>query len=191
MSFNSYQWNACLCHNSFLVTDSLYQKRLSIDGRQLNLEVFDPCSLVRQFSLCFLLHPEPSALLISPLQGSEKVLIISETCPLMTRPFRVSEQHGALVKISTSYLFLPGRMWRADVSWRSRWIGRMALWWFTPSVSSCPSSMLRTSCSRSERAVERHVKGECVSELWPGPLWSPGLSLIWNLKNVHQKVKKK
>uniref|UniRef100_A0A8C7G3Q3 small monomeric GTPase n=1 Tax=Oncorhynchus kisutch TaxID=8019 RepID=A0A8C7G3Q3_ONCKI len=25
-------------------TDSLYRKRLSIDGRQLNLEVFDPCS---------------------------------------------------------------------------------------------------------------------------------------------------
>ncbi|XP_027883230.1 RERG/RAS-like b isoform X2 [Xiphophorus couchianus] len=25
-------------------TDSLYHKRLSIDGRQLNLEVFDPCS---------------------------------------------------------------------------------------------------------------------------------------------------
>ncbi|KAF7658217.1 hypothetical protein LDENG_00015730 [Lucifuga dentata] len=25
-------------------TNSLYHKRLSIDGRQLNLEVFDPCS---------------------------------------------------------------------------------------------------------------------------------------------------
>uniref|UniRef100_A0A4W5QIZ1 small monomeric GTPase n=1 Tax=Hucho hucho TaxID=62062 RepID=A0A4W5QIZ1_9TELE len=28
----------------FSVLDSLYRKRLSIDGRQLNLEVFDPCS---------------------------------------------------------------------------------------------------------------------------------------------------
>lgn len=34
-----------------LVTDSLYHKRLSIDGRQLNLEVFDPCSEVRNLFL--------------------------------------------------------------------------------------------------------------------------------------------
>ncbi|KAK1798547.1 hypothetical protein P4O66_006657, partial [Electrophorus voltai] len=29
---------------TLLSTDSLYRKRLSIDGRQLNLEIFDPCS---------------------------------------------------------------------------------------------------------------------------------------------------
>ena len=29
-----------------LFADSLYRKRLSIDGRQLNLEMFDPCSQV-------------------------------------------------------------------------------------------------------------------------------------------------
>ncbi|KAG7221139.1 hypothetical protein INR49_017517 [Caranx melampygus] len=29
-------------------TNSLYHKRLSIDGRQLNLEVFDPCSQARR-----------------------------------------------------------------------------------------------------------------------------------------------
>lgn len=31
----------------FLLSDSLYHKRLSVDGRQLNLEVFDPCSQVQ------------------------------------------------------------------------------------------------------------------------------------------------
>lgn len=30
-----------------LAADSLYHKRMSIDGRQLNLEVFDPCSQVQ------------------------------------------------------------------------------------------------------------------------------------------------
>lgn len=47
-------------------TDSLYRKRLSIDGRQLNLEVFDPCSQVKRvtntskkvFLFCFFLFYE-------------------------------------------------------------------------------------------------------------------------------------
>ncbi|XP_030622703.1 RERG/RAS-like b [Chanos chanos] len=37
-------------------TNSLYRKRLSIDGRQLNLEVFDPCSQSRG-SRCILEEP--------------------------------------------------------------------------------------------------------------------------------------
>ncbi|XP_036391727.1 ras-related and estrogen-regulated growth inhibitor-like protein [Megalops cyprinoides] len=36
--------------------NSLYRKRLSIDGRQLNLEVFDPCSQVEE-SRCILEEP--------------------------------------------------------------------------------------------------------------------------------------
>ncbi|XP_075946147.1 RERG/RAS-like b [Anarhichas minor] len=36
--------------------NSLYHKRLSIDGRQLNLEVFDPCSQV-QHARCILEEP--------------------------------------------------------------------------------------------------------------------------------------
>ncbi|XP_049579713.1 RERG/RAS-like b [Syngnathus scovelli] len=37
-------------------TNSLYRKRLSIDGRQLNLEVFDPCSQ-RSEARCILEEP--------------------------------------------------------------------------------------------------------------------------------------
>lgn len=37
-------------HPALFVADSLYHKRLSIDGRQLNLEVFDPCSQVCVYS---------------------------------------------------------------------------------------------------------------------------------------------
>ncbi|CAN0423636.1 ras-related and estrogen-regulated growth inhibitor-like protein isoform X2 [Petromyzon marinus] len=29
-------------------SDSLYRKRLSVDGRQMNLEIFDPCSQLRE-----------------------------------------------------------------------------------------------------------------------------------------------
>ncbi|KAL4622854.1 ras-related and estrogen-regulated growth inhibitor-like protein [Arapaima gigas] len=38
-------------------TNSLYRKRLSIDGRQLNLEVFDPCSQQNVESRCILEEP--------------------------------------------------------------------------------------------------------------------------------------
>ncbi|XP_057693281.1 RERG/RAS-like b [Corythoichthys intestinalis] len=37
-------------------TNSLYRKRLSIDGRQLNLEVFDPCSQISE-ARCILEEP--------------------------------------------------------------------------------------------------------------------------------------
>ncbi|XP_027023778.2 RERG/RAS-like b [Tachysurus fulvidraco] len=37
-------------------TSSLYQKRLSIDGRQLNLEIFDPCSQNME-NICILEEP--------------------------------------------------------------------------------------------------------------------------------------
>lgn len=64
----SYVFNTChlwiwiMCRAFLTVshppTDSLYRKRLSIDGRQLNLEVFDPCSQVKHVtntSKCFVL----------------------------------------------------------------------------------------------------------------------------------------
>nr|XP_043872654.1 RERG/RAS-like b isoform X1 [Solea senegalensis] len=38
-------------------TNSLYHKRLSIDGRQLNLEVFDPCSEQSSEARCILEEP--------------------------------------------------------------------------------------------------------------------------------------
>lgn len=45
------QWCSRLLYNQALfVADSLYHKRFSIDGRQLNLEVFDPCSQVCVYS---------------------------------------------------------------------------------------------------------------------------------------------
>ncbi len=36
--------------SNIVFADSLYHKRLSVDGRQLNLEVFDPCSQVCVYS---------------------------------------------------------------------------------------------------------------------------------------------
>lgn len=161
-------------NNSLFMADSLYQKRLSIDGRQLNLEVFDPCSQVRVhiqvklstvpfFCIWILLQ------FYSPDVFSSWFMFINPgTCSCMTSSFRFSEEHNVPDKISTSPLSVPGRTWRVDASWRNRWTGQMALWWCTPSATACLSSTLKTSCSRSERAVERPVKGECGSELWPG-----------------------
>lgn len=64
----SYVFNTChlwiwIMYRPFLTlscppTDLLYRKRLSIDGRQLNLEVFDPCSQVKHITnasfFCFM-----------------------------------------------------------------------------------------------------------------------------------------
>jgi len=52
-SYNYFDINQSInnfCVFWILITDSLYNKRLSIDGRQLNLEVFDPCSQVQYMS---------------------------------------------------------------------------------------------------------------------------------------------
>nr|XP_057932221.1 RERG/RAS-like b [Doryrhamphus excisus] len=47
-------------------TSSLYRKRLSIDGRQLNLEVFDPCSQ----------NSEASCILKEPLEWADGFVVV-------------------------------------------------------------------------------------------------------------------
>lgn len=125
------------------------------------------CSYSASFLHCSSGSSFSSTLLMISLK--DLILINPGTLPHSISSFRFSEEHDVPDQISSSPLSLPGRTWRAEASLRNRWTGQTALWWCTPSVTARLSSTPKTSCIRSERAAERHVKGEWGSEQesWP------------------------